>query len=409
MSQIALIAGLGYGDEGKGTMTDFYTKKMLAQTVVRYNGGPQAGHTVVTDKGDRHVFSQFGAGTLAGAATFLSSFMLVSPTNMFNEAKALERLGIRKPLSLMMVSPKCKIVTPFHVYANRIREELRGHARHGSCGMGIGETVDYSLKFPEQTLLAGDLCSTSLVWQKLTALRDYYMQEFPEVNSPHMDMIRDEDMIGSYASEYYKWQKLVTIVSDEEAMPEILKFNTVFEGAQGVLLDEHVGFRPHNTWSTCTFENALSLIGKDVTTHTVSKVGVLRAYATRHGAGPFVSEHSDLSVLPADQTNVTGEWQGSFKRGYFDLVLAEYAIKACGGLQELVITHMDQAHLLPEFKVCTDYTIKGALTDSLLKWTKPILETVDVNKFPEYLIENLETLVRITSHGPTAAHKIVKD
>ena len=138
--QAILTVDLGFGDAGKGSIIDFLAREHNAHTVVRFNGGAQAGHRVVAKQGE-HVFSQFGSGTLAGARTHLSRFMLVEPLAMLAEAEHLMQLGIRDPFGMVTIDEKALITTPFQRAVNRLKELARGNGRHGSCGMGIGETM----------------------------------------------------------------------------------------------------------------------------------------------------------------------------------------------------------------------------------------------------------------------------
>ena len=143
MQQAFLTVDLGFGDAGKGSIVDFLTRTYGAHTVIRYNGGAQAGHRVVTPAGpgmmqQEHVFAQFGAGTLAGAATHLSRFMLLDPLAMMAEEAHLQTLGITDAFQRTTIDARAVVITPFQRAVNRVREALRGAGRHGSCGMGIG-------------------------------------------------------------------------------------------------------------------------------------------------------------------------------------------------------------------------------------------------------------------------------
>src|SRR3954449_12449778 len=140
MRQAFITVDLGFGDAGKGSIVDFLTRANDAHTVVRYNGGAQAGHRVVTAGASPrdHVFAQFGSGTLSGAATHLSRFMLLDPPAMLEEARHLAALG-SDPLPRTTIDEGAPIITPFARAINRLRERARGSQRHGSCGMGIGE------------------------------------------------------------------------------------------------------------------------------------------------------------------------------------------------------------------------------------------------------------------------------
>ena len=151
MKQVDVVIGLNYGDEGKGAAVDWLCHGAVSgdrncgdyyeagsAAVVRFNGGAQAGHTVVTPDGRRHVFSQFGSGTFAGCPTILSRFMMVNPIMFWKERK--ELLGKVDKLPPVYVDPRAYVTTPYDVFINQELERSRGNDRHGSCGMGIGET-----------------------------------------------------------------------------------------------------------------------------------------------------------------------------------------------------------------------------------------------------------------------------
>src|SRR6476659_8022754 len=137
-----ILGGLGYGDEGKGTWTDFLARTEPVHTVVRFNGGAQAGHNVVTPDGRHHTFAQFGSGTFVrGVSTHLSRFMLLNPMRLLHEADQIRALGVSDALAPLTIDRLAPVTTPFPVPATRLRELARGDARQGSCGMGIGETM----------------------------------------------------------------------------------------------------------------------------------------------------------------------------------------------------------------------------------------------------------------------------
>ena len=130
----------------------------------------------------------------------------------------------------------------------------------------------------------------------------------------------------------------------------------VFEGAQGVLLDEWAGFHPHTTYSTCTFAGALDLLRAGGHAGDTVRVGVLRTYLVRHGEGPLPTEDAALRALP-EPHNADGPWQGAVRRGWPDALLARYAASACGGLDALAITHLDAIARVPAWKVCRAYRL----------------------------------------------------
>jgi len=160
-----IVVDLGYGDAGKGTVVDWLCSPRgglarggeAVRTVVRFNGGAQAGHNVVTADGRQHTFAQFGSGTFtSGVRTHLSRFMLVDPLALAAEAGHLAALGVPDALARLTVDRDALLTTPYHRAANQVRELARGLDRHGSCGMGIGETARYALSYPDDAPRAGD-------------------------------------------------------------------------------------------------------------------------------------------------------------------------------------------------------------------------------------------------------------
>lgn len=314
-------------------MTDYLVRSLGAGLVVRFNGGAQAGHTVVDPDGRKHTFSQFGAGSLVpGVRTHLSRFMVLHPGGLLREAEVLGG----DCLSRLTVAPEALVITPFHQAANRIRETRRGANRHGSCGLGVGETVADSLAFPEDSIRFKDLSAPTALRRKLLRVQSRKWSELgPDPVLESTDVIED-------------WIALVGSMQVKSA-EDVFRETVVFEGAQGVLLDEWRGFHPYTTWSTCTFDNALELLSGY--SGEVVRLGVLRSYQTRHGAGPLPTEDGQLVLEEPD--NHFGPWQGAFRNGWADAVLGRYAIACCGGVDGLAITHLDRVG--PDWKLCTGY------------------------------------------------------
>jgi adenylosuccinate synthase len=137
-----ITVGLGFGDEGKGTVVDALVRRYNAKLVIRYNGGAQCAHNVITDDGRHHCFHQFGSGSLVpGCRTLLTKHVLVNPLVMFTEALQLEMIGVPNALKNMFIDERALVTTPYHRAMNRLREYSRNEQCHGSCGMGIGETM----------------------------------------------------------------------------------------------------------------------------------------------------------------------------------------------------------------------------------------------------------------------------
>ncbi|HLG62054.1 MAG TPA: adenylosuccinate synthetase [Ktedonosporobacter sp.] len=364
--QAILIADLGFGDAGKGTITDFLTRRLSAHTVVRYNGGPQAAHNVVTPDGRHHTFSQFGSGMfLPRTATLLSRFMLINPLNMLKEERHLSTLGIADAFERTLIDRRALVITPLHKAMNRLRELARAGERHGSCGEGVGECMADSLAYGDAQLFAGDLQDRMVILRKLHSLYEIKRSELDEIRSslPDADAVKQElaaftraDVITDCADVYHYFAQRVAIIDDARigsllAQPGV----ALFEGAQGVLLDENYGFAPYTTWSTTTFANAEAILREHDYSGDTIKLGVVRSYATRHGPGPFPTEDAALTSVLPDQHNAWNDWQRTFRVGYFDLVATRYALNIVGHLDYLALTHLDCLSAIPSPQICTAY------------------------------------------------------
>lgn len=363
-----LCIGLGWGDESKGQTVAKLCEELPVDTIIRFNGGCQAAHHYSATDGTIHCFSQFGSGMLASRTvkTHLSRYMLVEPMAMMREADALNE-KTSNVWWRTTVDAKAVIITPYHRLLNRLREKARGGSRHGSCGRGVGVAREMHLKYGDEVAFAGDFRNCNLLKDKLYNLKDRFWKEISD--NPQYEFC-DEDApdIRDILYHYAHWPAQIV---DSLEPAEIM----VFEGAQGVLLDETHGTAPHNTWTDTTFNNADTLLD-EIGVKDRYRIGCLRTYHTRHGAGPFPSEDNSLD-LP-ELHNGTGEFQGSFRVGRFDWNLAKKAIDIVGGVDGLAISHLD-------------YLPRLNWKDS--RYT--FLEAVEEQLAP----------VCMTANGPTAAHR----
>jgi adenylosuccinate synthase len=360
-----IVVDLGFGDCGKGLLTDFLTRRSAAGVVVRYNGGAQAGHNVVAADGRHHTFAQFGSGTFVpGVKTFLSRHVAVHPGALLVEGQALERLGITDAFSRLRISERALVITPFHQAANRIREIARGAGRHGSCGVGVGEAVEDARADPEAAVLAGDLYDPPRLRRKLLAIREQKQAQLWDLyrNCPPSEALAHEWAILTRDGVIDAWLATAErvaglgLVAPDDVLAKWLRESeaALFEGAQGMLLDAEAGFHPYTTWSDCSPANALEILREFAPGAQATRVGVLRSYAVRHGPGPLPSETSDLAGFVREH-NRENAWQGAVRYGWFDAVLARYAIAAAGGVDLLAVTHMDLLARLKAWTCCTGY------------------------------------------------------
>lgn len=345
-----VVVDLGFGDAGKGVMTDFLVRREGAGLVVRFNGGAQAGHNVVTVEGRHHTFSQFGSGTFYGARTFLTEHVLLDPDALVREARALSQLGVGEPLRRLRVSAEARVVTPYHRALGRLRELARGPERHGSCGAGVGEAVRDSIHFPQHTVRAAELLRPARLVEKLDEVRARKEVEALDLCpaagaeaafASEVRIFQDESVSARWASSCSPLLDAGAI-ADAGLLEEWVRVEecTVFEGAQGVLLDEAIGFHPYTTWSRSTSANALEVLADLAPEAERLVVGVLRAHACRHGPGPLPTECTD-SRLAVREHNRSGPWQGPMRYGWFDAVLARYAIECDGAIDCLAVTFLD--------------------------------------------------------------------
>ena len=354
MQRAIIVQGLGFGDEGKGATVDFLARELAADLVVRYCGGSQAGHNVVLPDGRRHIFSQFGAGTLAGAATYLAEPTIINLPAMHKEARHLLEMTAADPFLKLAVHPRALVSTVYHQQLNRLRELSRGAGRHGSCGHGIGETRNYWLQHGLDAVFAADLLDREALAGKLELLRQRALLEAQELvdRVPADEHWRLDVFMEPARQVAAELRQMAVPLAIEPALPAC--GTAIFEGAQGVLLDEWRGFHSYTTWSTVTLQPALAMI-EESGAEEVCTLGVTRAYMTRHGAGPLPTWSRDLDTKLSDPGNPANAWQGTLRRGWLDLLLLHYAAETAGGpLDGLVINCLDHlADVSPQ--ICTGY------------------------------------------------------
>jgi adenylosuccinate synthase len=284
--------------------------------VVRFNGGAQAGHTVQTTEGRRHVFSHFGAGSFAGWPTYLSQFFIANPILFFRELSSLQALGVNPSV---LLDYRTRLSTPYDILINQAVESRRGASRHGSCGIGINETVTRCGRAPEFKTSCSDLHDMETLYRKLKVLGKAWvplrLQELGlsrDTEEIQKFLAKEDDIISQFAAEAHRMLKVCQITNEYPTSSRI-----IFEGAQGLMLDEdRVDQWPYVTHSktglhnVCFLANRLKVESLDVTY-------VSRTYLTRHGAGPLPGE-SDSLIAAVDRTNVPNRFQGSLRFAAMD-------------------------------------------------------------------------------------------
>lgn len=311
------VIGAAYGDEGKGRTVDALVAGIQGDVVVvRTNGGAQAGHTVVTPDGRRHVFHHVGSGTFAGAATHLSRFFVSHPMSLMQEIETLEHLGATVRIS---ADPRGYVTTPWDMMVNQALEVSRGGGRHGSCGYGLGETVG-RCEETSFTLTVGDLQDDDLE-RRLRAIRDTWLParlDALDIDEPGREFLRladSEAVFTRFVDDCRMFARTVTITSDLDlgSGPAV-----VFEAAQGLLLDQVRGSFPFVTRSNTGIANMVA-VAREAGIEGLAVSYAIRCYVTRHGRGPMTDERPiDAWFDVVDETNAPNDWQESIRYGLLD-------------------------------------------------------------------------------------------
>ncbi len=349
---VDIVIGANFGDEGKGLMTDFLARKYNCNTtVVRFNGGAQAGHTVQLESGERHVFHHFGSGSFAKADTYLSEYFICNPIVFKDERVKLNNLAKLPQFDDMnlnvTIHPNSIITTPYDMILNQGKETQRDTNRHGSCGVGVHETIvrNKKVEFKVSDLQGNylDILIRVRLFCKLKA-------EALELDEKTMNFINDVNVFKQYLHDLQFFKDHIHI---SDYTPLSVVGHLIFEGAQGLLLDQDHSYYPHVTHSKTGMKNVLKILNKLTGGPKPSKEKfnvyyMSRSYMTRHGVGPFNSEDELEDYNITDETNIPNEWQGSLRFGPLDIGLLSKSIKqdAPDNMTiNLVLTCIDQ---LPE-------------------------------------------------------------
>lgn len=329
MKQIAVI-GCGFGDEGKGRVVSQLCSLSRHPLVIRFSGGHQAGHHVLTNKFD-HVFSNFGSGTFSNAPTYWSQYCTVDPVGIFNEMELLKKINVQP---VLYVNENCPVTTTHDKDQNIKREATNGH---GTCGVGVGAT--WGREEQGFQLHFRDLYYPNILNIKLELLKDFY--------APN----KDRSMTNFI--EACKYVQASGTIHQVTGVPRLDYDTYIFEGSQGLLLDQRFGFFPHVARTNTGTKNILDMGFKP------EIFLVTRAYQTRHGNGPMTNQQNINIRDNYNERNHDDGFQGSFRRGLLDLNLLKYAIESDSYIRHynnkvLVITCFD---LLRQYK----YTLGSAI------------------------------------------------
>jgi adenylosuccinate synthase len=462
--KVVVTSDLGGGDGGKGGVIDASCLYYNAHTIVKV-GSPAGSHGITTLKGVSFNFSQFGCGTPDGIPTHISNLMLVEPIRFLMEGEKLEHeFGIRNVFDLVTLDERALCVTPFHTITSQLCELALKDKQKGTVGTGAGVAMLDLERGEEYAVKVHDIPTPELR-KKLIAIREDKLRTLkPLIDDPEksfwesdqkraqslITFLFDEEFIERIIGNFKEMYQLVKVVNEDYLYDHILskEGTVVVESSNGILTDRYHGFHPFVSRLRTMPQRVVDMIKKRGYDGEVKILGITRAYQIRHGAGPMVTESSELleHLLPGSNKD-ENRFQGRVRVGPLDFVALRYAIEACGGpemFDGLAITWFDQIEKNGRWDICDEYigaddtslfvnskrilVRHGVDEDQLthqeklgvaLNKCRPVITSIDISvcKDKDDLIElcsqvfeeKLNLPVRMISFGPTSSHKVWLD
>lgn len=423
IGKIDVLLGLQWGDEGKGKVVDVLTPKY--DVVARFQGGPNAGHTLEFE-GQKYVLRSIPSGIFQGdKVNVIGNGVVLAPDLFMNEAKELETSG-HQLKNRLHISKKAHLIMPTHRLLDAANEAMKGDKKVGTTGKGIGPT--YTDKTSRNGLRVGDIL-------------DNFEEKYAAHKARHMQMLKSmgyEVDLQALAETEKQWMEGVeylrqfNIVDSEHEIGRLLKSGktVLAEGAQGTMLDVDFGSYPYVTSSNTICAGACTGLG--VGPNKIGEVyGIMKAYCTRVGAGPFPTELFDetgktMRAIGHEYGAVTGRER---RCGWIDLVALRYSIMV-NGVTQLIMMKSDVLDTFPVIKACTAYKVNGEVTrdfpydiekgiepvyTELPGWQTDMTKFTSEDEFPKafkdyisFLEKELETPITIISIGPDRDQTIVR-
>ena len=424
MGKNVVVLGSQWGDEGKGKIVDLLTDR--ASAVVRFQGGHNAGHTLVI--GDKTtVLHLVPSGILRdNVMCLIGNGVVLSPSALFEEMNMLEKEGVPASQRLK-ISEACPLIMPYHIALDQAREIARGKKAIGTTGRGIGPA--YEDKVSRRGLRVGDLLNAETFAEKLKGVMEYH--NFALVNYFKADAVDYQTVLDEIMG---MREKIISMIADIPAMLHNLRkdgANIMFEGAQGTLLDIDQGTYPYVTSSNCTAGGACT--GSGVGPCDLDYIlGITKAYTTRVGAGPFPTElFDDVGQYLGEKGHEFGATTGRSRRcGWFDGVALRRSAQV-NSITGLCITKLDVLDGLEKLMICTSYKYNGetlelppvgadaiekceAVYEEMPGWTETTVGVRNKDELPQNALNYLKRLeevvgipVDIISTGPERDETIV--
>ncbi len=375
MSNIVII-GTQWGDEGKGKIIDLLAGDF--DMIARFQGGHNAGHTVYLGE-KKYVLHLIPTGILhPGKICIIGNGVVINIDALIKEIEALEKEGVNISDNLL-ISERAHLIMPYHGLLDRYREMAKGDKKIGTTGRGIGPT--YENKMRRTGLCAGDLNDENMVIHKLTINVEefnYIVEKVYGQSKLNVEQLKTEILNRAKG---IKQNITDTSLFINKALDE--GKSLLMEGAQGTMLDIDHGTYPYVTSSNCVASNACTGLGIGIN-RVDGVMGVVKAYTTRVGNGPFPTElKNELGQLLQEKGNEFGATTGRRRRcGWFDAVVAKYAIRV-NGIDTLALTKLDVLDTLSKINICIGYKWKGETfkefpyDSRILNWGEPVYKEVD--------------------------------
>lgn len=426
MAKNVVVIGAQWGDEGKGKIVDWLAEETSG--VVRFQGGHNAGHTLVVG-GKKTILRLIPSGILHETLDcFIGSGVVVSPEALLGEIDELNAAGVKNVEGRLKIAPTCPLILPCHIALDQAREASRGKSKIGTTGRGIGPA--YEDKVARRAIRVVDLLHPEKLVGKLEAVLAYYNVQLQHLHNA--EPVKVEDVMAVIEKVAPRITPMITDVSRVLNEKNRKGESLLFEGAQGTLLDIDYGTYPFVTSSNCLAGAASA--GAGVGPQMLDYVlGIVKAYTTRVGSGPFPTELFDeVGAGLAERGHEFGSVTGRARRcGWFDAAALKRSIQV-NGISGMCITKLDVMDGIENINICVGYELPdGSKTDILpcgsdaVETCKPIYETMpgwsestfgvkEYDKLPENAKAYLKRIeevcgapVAIVSTGPDREETIV--
>ncbi len=355
MGKNVVLVGTQWGDEGKGKIVDLLTSK--ADAVARFQGGHNAGHTLVIN-GEKTVLHLIPSGAMReGVDCLIGNGVVLSPEQLIKEVDQLEARGV-SIRSRLMVSPACPVIMPYHIALDMAREKARGKKAIGTTGRGIGPA--YEDKVSRRGIRIQDLYQDDFA-EKLKTVMDYH--NFALVNLFGGEAVDFDETLATISKQAAIIEDMIGDVAGRLADLRADGKSVMFEGAQGMLLDIDHGTYPYVTSSNTTAAAAASGTGIGPM-HIDGVLGIVKAYTTRVGAGPFPTElFDDVGAYLGEKGHEFGATTGRPRRcGWLDAVALKRSCDV-NSITSLCVTKLDVLDGLETLKICTQYKLDGEILE----------------------------------------------